>query len=1096
MPTLLEQFIHEEEEVDHPVRYLPIRHVYSSTTPCVCSSGSSNVVSKKVRARKLVADEEEECTGDEKQLTGLFHGGLRWGNAEKPIFVYSRRLKKPREMPEREEPGNSAAPMVKSEIFSDAESENDKDKEIEERNGEKQGNVRNLIGAEGHSVGVGSRIRNRRRVKFELLGLGAVLADPDCDAAGETRRRGSRRLSRVNPPVERKMCRPSLNDSSCSRIGKKWVELDFEGADPYAFVGLACKVFWPLDDGWYKGSVMSYDSDSHRHHIKYNDGDEERLIVANEKIQFHVSSQEIERLHLKKKEFDHYEMLSLAVISEDCDVPESGDVVWAKLTGHAVWPALIVNEPCAGASVPKREQSFFVQFFGTHNFARVNLKQVMPFGKGVHCSLDLKCKQDSFIQSLDEVKMYLSNQQLPERMLRFQKSTGVSHGKVASEESEEGVSAFVDLSGDEVMQLADECIYLPIEIGNLRVTSLGRVVQDSAYFHRKQQVWPEGYTAYRKFASLIDPSVIAVYKMEVLRNPKSISRPLFRVTTDDGEQIDGSNPTACWKEVYERIKCMQCHGSLAEVEGCDLQKSGTYMFGFSVPLISKHIQCRSGLKNGESLPAGYRAVRIDWKDLDRCNVCHMDEEYEENLFLQCDKCRMMVHARCYGELGPMDGELWHCKLCRNGAPRSSPLCCLCPVIGGAMKPTTDGQWAHLACAIWIPETCLSDVKKMEPIDGIDRIHKDRWKLLCSICHVTYGACIQCSNNTCCIAYHPLCARAAGYCVELEDENKIHLMSLDDDDDDQCVRLVSFCKKHSQPSSERTPIDEGLTLLEKRDSCHVPISNLSGCARTEPYNFERRRGQKAPQILAASSNKRSYVENRPYLVTGYCQNGLPSGISSNKSMQTICSSGDLRMKSQPETSVKVSSMSEKYENMKSTFRIRLAFGKSRIHGFGVFAKLPHRAGDMVIEYSGELVRPSIADIREHCIYNSLVGAGTYMFRIDNERVIDATKAGSIAHLINHSCELFIVYYFNLFNFEVTGSLKFIIDIIGGSHDGSSLILGGSHDGSSLEKRYRIHCMSSLENAMVRPVARKSPLELVGEGIKEVVIFKDEKGFVRH
>ena len=85
---------------------------------------------------------------------------------------------------------------------------------------------------------------------------------------------------------------------------------------------------------------------------------------------------------------------------------------------------------------------------------------------------------------------------------------------------------------------------------------------------------------------------------------------------------------------------------------------------------------------------------------------------------------MQVHARCYGELEPLDGVLWLCNLCRPGAPRVAPRCCLCPVtgirlcytpckvrlctyviqslLGGAMKPTTDGRWAHLACAIWIP----------------------------------------------------------------------------------------------------------------------------------------------------------------------------------------------------------------------------------------------------------------------------------------------------------------------------------------------------------------------------------------------------------
>lgn len=87
-----------------------------------------------------------------------------------------------------------------------------------------------------------------------------------------------------------------------------------------------------------------------------------------------------------------------------------------------------------------------------------------------------------------------------------------------------------------------------------------------------------------------------------------------------------------------------------------------------------------------------------------------------------------MHAKCYGELEPLDGVLWLCNLCRPGAPKFPPRCCLCPVIGiliciftlqfldildtlilqavivlgGAIKPTTDGRWAHLTCAMWIP----------------------------------------------------------------------------------------------------------------------------------------------------------------------------------------------------------------------------------------------------------------------------------------------------------------------------------------------------------------------------------------------------------
>lgn len=948
------------------MKYLPINRLYSSTSPCINPSGSSSVMSKKVKARQLI-DEEEEGDEEQEEKKAL----------KTPVLVYRRRLKKPR--PGRDEVSG--------------------------------GIDRQSCDSDGNAV---TKSGKKTRKNYELLSL-------DSSGIGGPRLRGSGGLSTSKGEDSgiRKRGR-TAKDSSALSTTKRWVELDSDGVDPNVFVGMACKVYWPMDEDWYKGSVTGYNSGTRKHCIEYNDGDIEHLILMDEKVKFHISSEEMQHLNLKydvssmeKKGLNYNEMLALAASFDDCQDLEPGDLVWAKLTGHAMWPAVVVDESNIGArgglQLIRHDQSVLVQFFGTHDFARINSKQAIPFLNGLLSSLHLKCKQIRFHRSLEEAKMYLSNQQLPKSMLQLQKGMGADDSWGSSGVDEERI----DLCEDNVegmMQKTFECSSTsPLEIGNIRVTSLGKIVCDSMHFHDKRHIWPEGYTAFRTFTSIKDPRMETSYKMEVLRNLKVKTRPLFRVTSDDGEQIDGPNPTACWKEIYDRIRNNKWNELNAEGEGHDFQSPGSEMFGFKNPKIAQLIQdlpnsrfCSKYFESCRDVPESYRAVHVAWKDLDRCSVCHMDEEYEDNLFLQCDKCRMMVHARCYGELEPLDGVLWFCNLCRPGAPKSPPRCCLCPVTGGAIKPTTDGRWAHLACAMWIPETCLADVKRMEPIDGLSRINKDRWKLLCSICGVSFGACIQCSNSTCRVAYHPLCARAAGLCVELEDEDGIQLMSLDEDDE-QCIRLLSFCKKHRQPGNEWKQIDETLELPDRCASSYVPPSNPSGCARSEPYNFFGRRGQKEPQVLAAASVKRLFIENRPHLVGGYHQNQIGSSAYYNESLQTLSLSGDPKLRTRLETSASISSMTEKYQNMKTTFRKRLAFGKSRIHGFGVFAKLPHKAGDMVIEYTGEVVRPPIADIREHCIYNSLVGAGTYMFRVDTERVIDATRAGSIAHLINHSCE---------------------------------------------------------------------------------------------
>lgn len=1009
----------EDIEIGTPTRYVPLHHVYSATSPCVSASGSSNVMSKKVKARKLI-DSFDEAKPSLPQKPPI-------------IAVYTRRHKRPRHSNDKD---SSFLGSVISRVESESDSPVVKSESVE-YSFDDSGTANESNDNNNNNNEITVNYRKKRRIgNSELVKL-RVDSSAFCHPKGPRLREG-RNHNKNNysgGSLRLKKCSSSENYQNShlqkvSSSSKRWVRLSYNNADPLSFIGLQCKVYWPLDGEWYSGCVVGYDAESNRHHVRYKDDDEEDLILSNEKIKLYVSQEDMQHLNLtccdKKTDtdgLDYSEMVVLAASLDDCQDLEPGDIIWAKLTGHAMWPAIVVDELIIGDRKGLNRlpggKSVPVQFFGSHDFARISTKHVISFLRGLLSSFHLKCKKPRFHRSLEEAKQYLNEQKLPKRMLRLRSGTGEDECESVSGD-DEGSDSGEDCIGDERIQRTLEGLRTsPLVIGDLQVISFGKIVRDSDLFQDERFTWPEGYTAVRKYTSVTDPDAYTSYKMEVLRDAESKMRPLFRVTLENGEQFKGSTPSACWDKIFKRVrKILNCisDSSSAEDGAERIYPSGSEMFGFSNPEVFKLIKemskprlplkfskCKSTFGTHSDLPFGYRPVRIDWKDLDKCSVCHMDEEYENNLFLQCDKCRMMVHARCYGELEPVDGVLWFCNLCRAGAPKPPPPCCLCPVIGGAMKPTTDGRWAHLACAIWIPETCLSDIKRMEPIDGLRRISKDRWKLLCSICGVAYGACIQCSNNSCRVAYHPLCARAAGLCVELEDEDRLHLISVDDDDViNQCIRLLSFCKKHRQPSSELPSFDERICQIARHCSNYIPPLNLSGCARTEPYDYFGRRGRKEPEALAAASLKRLFVENRPYLVCGLYQHDSFANDKTSSSSQFSLSLQKLRTL-RLDAPNSISSMVEKYKFMSETFRKRLTFGKSGIHGFGIFAKHPHRAGDMVIEYTGELVRPPIADRRERLIYNSLVGAGTYMFRIDDERVIDATRAGSIAHLINHSCE---------------------------------------------------------------------------------------------
>ena len=94
------------------------------------------------------------------------------------------------------------------------------------------------------------------------------------------------------------------------------------------------------------------------------------------------------------------------------------------------------------------------------------------------------------------------------------------------------------------------------------------------------------------------------------------------------------------------------------------------------------------------------------------------------------------------------------------------------------------------------------------------------------------------------------------------------------------------------------------------------------------------------------------------------------------------------------------------HVSSVFQFRkklLKFGKSRIHDWGLFAMEHIAADEMVIEYVGQTIRSIIADLREANYEKCGIGS-SYLFRIDVENIIDATKCGNLARFINHSCNV--------------------------------------------------------------------------------------------
>lgn len=128
----------------------------------------------------------------------------------------------------------------------------------------------------------------------------------------------------------------------------------------------------------------------------------------------------------------------------------------------------------------------------------------------------------------------------------------------------------------------------PIDLGRLKIHSLGEVISDRSEFHTEDAIYPVGYVSTRVYGSLKDPTVKCIYTCKI---SDFNEMPRFEIASDDdGTPITGDSPDVCHSLLLQRINDALCLNVVST------RPRGNDFFGLTHPTVLNLIQSSPGTR--------------------------------------------------------------------------------------------------------------------------------------------------------------------------------------------------------------------------------------------------------------------------------------------------------------------------------------------------------------------------------------------------------------------------------------------------------------------------------------------------------------------